>query len=627
MENEKIIQRPSWDQYFLKLAMLVAERSTCRRHNVGAIIVKNKHVLSTGYNGAPASTKDCLELGCLRDELKIPSGTQQQVCRAVHAEQNAIIQAAYHGINLEGAAIYCTHTPCIICAKMIVNAGIKKIVSYRSYNDDDFINLFLEAGIKFEKHEKPNAQITELDRVQLYDTKAKNESKPEKDVQPQMTQKAVKKTDSMADIYIYDQYNPEDNAMMQALYSRSPQSVTEHVKKVEQTGSGKFMEKFYVGYGHQSIADCGSTTIFTEQVSTLADKAIQDWPLYSGQETSTRYVDMSKQPIVDPVKTSESKQILDAWMDFYVKSQNKVNQHIKTLYPKKPDEKESVYDKAVIARTFDIMRGFLPAGITTQLSWHTNLRQAWDKLALLRYNPLPETREIAENMITKLREKYPNSFCHEEYEQQEAFRKSSTQKYNFYNPQFASSDFKMSTSIDPEELSKYQDVIDSRPQKTNLPHFLTELGLITYDFILDFGSFRDVQRHRNGVCRMPLLTTNLGFNEWYLSQLPNDVRQEAEQLIADQKIKIANLPTTAENKQYYISLGFNMPCRVTYGLPATIYVIELRSGKPVHPTLRKIAHKMHYALLEKFPNLVLHSDLEKSDWDIRRGLQSITEKK
>lgn len=105
----------------------------------------------------------------------------------------------------------------------------------------------------------------------------------------------------MANIFIYDEFNPEDTAMMQALYSRSPKSVAEHVEKVKKTGSGKFMEKFYVGYGHQSIADCGSTTIFIEQISILADKAIQDWPLYSGQETSTRYVDMSKQLIIDPL--------------------------------------------------------------------------------------------------------------------------------------------------------------------------------------------------------------------------------------------------------------------------------------------------------------------------------------
>jgi len=117
--------RPEVDEYFLKVAAVVAERSTCRRHHIGAVAVKDKHILATGYNGAPSGFKDCLELGCLRDELGIPSGTRQEICRAVHAEQNVIIQAALHGVSLEGATVYATHTPCILCAKMLVNAGIK----------------------------------------------------------------------------------------------------------------------------------------------------------------------------------------------------------------------------------------------------------------------------------------------------------------------------------------------------------------------------------------------------------------------------------------------------------------------------------------------------------------------
>lgn len=169
-------KRPNIDEYFLKFAMLAAERSTCLRHNVGAVIVKDKHILTTGYNGAPAGTKDCTELGCLRNELKIPSGTQQEVCRATHGEQNAIIQAAYHGVSVKDATLYCTHSPCIICAKMIVNAGIKRVVTYSDYNDDTFVSLFKEAGIKFEKHDKPSNDISELDKVMLFGSQPKVET-------------------------------------------------------------------------------------------------------------------------------------------------------------------------------------------------------------------------------------------------------------------------------------------------------------------------------------------------------------------------------------------------------------------------------------------------------------------
>ncbi|MFC1977324.1 cytidine/deoxycytidylate deaminase family protein [Chloroflexota bacterium] len=155
--------RPDIDEYFLKIASVVGERATCRRHHMGAVAVKDKHILTTGYNGAPAGQKDCLELGCLRDEMGIPSGERHEICRAIHAEQNVIIQAALHGVSLEGSTIYCTHTPCVLCAKMLVNARIKRFVSFGKYNDDEFIDLFREAGIESDIKKRPSSQIGYLD--------------------------------------------------------------------------------------------------------------------------------------------------------------------------------------------------------------------------------------------------------------------------------------------------------------------------------------------------------------------------------------------------------------------------------------------------------------------------------
>ena len=157
------LTRPDTDQYFLKIATVVAERSTCRRHHVGAVAVRDKHILTTGYNGAASGIKDCLELGCLRDELNIPSGERHEICRGIHAEQNVIIQAALHGVSLEGSTIYCTHTPCVLCAKMLVNAKIKRFVSFGWYSDDTFIDLFREASIEFDVKEKPSSEINYLD--------------------------------------------------------------------------------------------------------------------------------------------------------------------------------------------------------------------------------------------------------------------------------------------------------------------------------------------------------------------------------------------------------------------------------------------------------------------------------
>lgn len=159
----KGIARPDIDEYFLKIASVVAERSTCRRHHVGAVAVKDKHILATGYNGAAAGLKDCLELGCLRDELNIPSGTRHEICRGIHAEQNVIIQASLHGVSLEGATVYVTHTPCILCAKMLVNAKIKRFVTFGKYADDAFIKLFNEAGIEFQVRKRPPSEINYLD--------------------------------------------------------------------------------------------------------------------------------------------------------------------------------------------------------------------------------------------------------------------------------------------------------------------------------------------------------------------------------------------------------------------------------------------------------------------------------
>lgn len=155
--------RPDFDEYILKIASVVAERSTCRRHHMGAVAVRDRHILTTGYNGAPAGQKDCLELGCLRDELGIPSGERQEICRAIHAEQNVIIQAALHGVSLEGSTIYCTHTPCVLCAKMLVNARIKRFVSFGKYSDDRFIELFKEAGIEVDMKPRPPSGIGFLD--------------------------------------------------------------------------------------------------------------------------------------------------------------------------------------------------------------------------------------------------------------------------------------------------------------------------------------------------------------------------------------------------------------------------------------------------------------------------------
>lgn len=142
-------RRPSWDEYFMEMAELTAKRSTCLRRQVGAVIVKDKHIIATGYNGAPRNVPHCEEKGgCLRQQLKVPSGERHELCRALHAEQNAIIQAATLGQSIEGGTIYVTNQPCVICAKMIINAGIEKIIVKEGYPDELAVEILKEAGLR-----------------------------------------------------------------------------------------------------------------------------------------------------------------------------------------------------------------------------------------------------------------------------------------------------------------------------------------------------------------------------------------------------------------------------------------------------------------------------------------------
>ncbi|MTI93978.1 MAG: cytidine deaminase [Firmicutes bacterium] len=142
------MSRPSWDSYFMEIVTVVATRSTCCRRQVGALLVKDKRILASGYNGAPRGLPHCLDVGCLREKLGIPSGQRHELCRGLHAEQNAIVHAAYHGTAIAGATVYVTHQPCIACAKMLINAGIERVVFAGDYPDELSLELLEQAGVE-----------------------------------------------------------------------------------------------------------------------------------------------------------------------------------------------------------------------------------------------------------------------------------------------------------------------------------------------------------------------------------------------------------------------------------------------------------------------------------------------
>jgi dCMP deaminase len=149
--EDKARQRPDWDEYFLDIAALVSRRSSCRRRSVGAVLVKERRILATGYNGAPTGLRHCLDLGCLREQNNVPSGERHELCRGLHAEQNSIIQAALHGVSVKEATLYCTNHPCVICAKMIINAGVAKVIFREGYSDQLSEEMLQEAGVSVRK--------------------------------------------------------------------------------------------------------------------------------------------------------------------------------------------------------------------------------------------------------------------------------------------------------------------------------------------------------------------------------------------------------------------------------------------------------------------------------------------
>lgn len=416
----------------------------------------------------------------------------------------------------------------------------------------------------------------------------------------------------------------EAEAMLQALHSRSTGGLKEHLAKLTKGGADKFMDQFYVGYGHKSIGDCGSSTAFIEGVSLLVAKAIQDFPLYSGQESSTRYVDFSRQPLIDPTNSPEGRDLLEMQRAFYLEAQGPTRQHLRNQFPQEGEDAR-IYEKAINARSFDITRGLLPAGAATNLAWHTNLRQAADRALFLRHHPLEEVRDVAEALETAFQKAHPNSFNHKRYEATEQFQDTIANGYFFHNPDSPLDPVVSFDGINRAELEKHRTLINERPPKAELPKYLAQAGNLAVEFQLDFGSFRDIQRHRAINQRMPLLTRELGFNNWYTENLAPEVRDRLQTHLEDVGKRIESLRVSPTEAQYFTPIGYNTSNRFTGDIPATVYMVELRDSRFVHPTLQKVAHSIGDQITDVL-GVPLHVDKEPGRFDERRGTHDIEEK-
>lgn len=433
-----------------------------------------------------------------------------------------------------------------------------------------------------------------------------------------------------------NKYDPETTAMLQAFYSRNHKPIKVRLSEMGDNADSvkRGLEKWYVGYGHKSIGQCGTFTIFIENVSILAAKAIQDTPLYNGQETSTRYIDFSTQPMYLPFEND----VQQKWLDFYTKHQQIVINHVAEQYNLNLNDK--IEYKTAKARAFDILRGFLPAGCTTQLSWHTTFTHASDRLIQLLHHPLLEVRDIAHEIITQCVDTYPFAFAgiDKDIERYSEYYTQYAEELNYFNPDDAwctqlkalpsGSINVMYDSLDSSTADLTIDLTDAvvnRIKGLMLPRFLNFSSHFTIEYLLDYGSYRDIQRHRNCTQMNPLLTTDYGFHEWYVNSLPKSIQKEAKVLIHTQLLDIEELREQYSDVdiQYLIPMGFKVPGLLSCTLPQLVYLAELRTSKTVHPTLRVIA-KEFAKLAKKY--VPIFDDTSDDVIDTRRGTQDIIEK-
>ncbi len=448
----------------------------------------------------------------------------------------------------------------------------------------------------------------------------------------------VRLTPIEASVHVYclvSHSHPEVVAMLQALYSRSPKSITTRVDVLTAEKAAPFMAQYYTGYGHASIGDCGQIVLFIEGVSMPVAKAIQDTPLYNGQEASTRYMDMSKAVVANPLGTEAGAAVQQTWMDFYFRAQEPMKAHLREQYPLQEGEEAKTYERAINARAFDILRGFLPAGVSTMLSWSTNLRIANDHLRKMELHPNPLVRTFAETTLAGLRELFPSSFEKPWSEEvrlwmREQLTCATELEFRVERFRFGSRDWnirdavEVTNTIDQTALVQgFGDLFERRPRGALITVDTNPFGTIEFQGWLDYGSFRDLQRHRACRIRVPTLRVDGGFHSWYLDQLPSDLRKEAVSLEERQKLAIRQLGGQSIRRESYIAMGYKIPVIVHGPLHAIVYLLELRTRPDVHSTLRMMMQDAAMQLAVQLSEIKIHANHEPDTWSLRRGTHTI----
>jgi len=438
------------------------------------------------------------------------------------------------------------------------------------------------------------------------------------------------KTSTDASIVSIDEISAESAATLHALNSREAGGWRSNILKIfDDKGSliKRVMDKFYVGYGHKSIGDCGPGHVLVDDLSMLAANALEHNPLFSGQETSSRYVELSDKGFVQ-----SGNLIVDywteQWLDFYSKNLSIVIEYISKQYPCPVHEKPINWEKAIKSRACDIMGSFLPSGAKTNMSIQMNLRQFADFMDKTIYHPVNEIREISEAIIESLQLKHPNSFKFKKYASTEEYKKK-VSEFIFKGSE-KTSDWNFSTNICKDIMIDFLGDLVDRPEKTELPHEVSELGQIDIQSMIDYRSFRDLHRQRCISFKMPIVTAKHGFEDWYLKMLPESVREEAASLLGVFEEVYDDFVDDESKKfimQYAVPMGYKVPCNGIMTLNGAVYVTDLRSGLPVHPTARIWAIKLADELEKHLPGLKLHTCRLPDQFVPDRGKHDIIEKK
>jgi thymidylate synthase ThyX len=503
-----------------------------------------------------------------------------------------------------------------------------------------------------------------------------------------------------------DDLPPDIQAMLTAMYSRTYTSILSRLPEKEEDKQilREKLNKYYIGYGHKSVSQLGSTTIWLEGVSQLAAKVIENHPLFNGQESSTRYIDFAKQPMVSC--SEEMIHWQEVFRTFYIKAVPAVIKKITAEFPLKdqlkirtevigpvnhygpypvqmtsvivdvlerytyveekdingvltgyklissvPHEKIGRYDtieelmdyvedcevkritttweNTIKARAFDICRGLLPAGCTTNVAFTGTFDTINDHFGEMLYHPCEEMRDIAVQVLTGLKEKYPHAAMDiDKLKERNKFVNNSF----FYQDIKLNSDradvyFPLRTGIDPLKL--YYRSFREREKFSKFNRFDAANYRLVMQGLLDFGSYRDIHRHRNGYIGMEILGTNHGFHSFYKDNLPDELQSELTAILLDYEQWYAKERFFSTDKnikydlQYCTPMGYRVAVDYNCDINQALYILELRSSKTVHQTLRSLVHDW-VSLVQDEYNIQIHADMDKDNFSLKRGQQTFS---